>query len=1431
MNKIDKKTIPSFSELNLNDNWSVFPSTTNTSINSICNLAEGKIIISHDSGSMYLNVKTQQDPIPPDNTKANDTNQNVKHIGVRNGIYHLTTNNPNLYSYFNQGNLAISSGNPFITFAQEGKNASSYNQQTTNNIGIVKDHFNNSSPNKSLYVFNIDPNLVPYLAISNSNNTFTINNNNGILKTNFNSLTENKIIINSNEKNNSYLYECEVDHIDYLNQDDNKYKVTFNLKLNSQNYSKFTYISGEQTPDKRTTPPGGSLAGSWEKSIDQKFCSFFSTDDTQNTLIDIPWQPKGFQIYLEPNNDKQNNWIPNDDNTSAESNIIRLILVMVEDGNFNPSNYISKIKSFGWGVNKDYYQNPTYEEFRISMDPNGFSSIGGFSSNIQKPMPYSDGKSNNFTKSIGYISGGDPKPKFPDWMKDIDQVYWQGNDILYTLKKAFTSNDFSELQNSDSIIWGVFRSDTTYPQNPLSNLNGLPGWDAEIIQVLYPNYISGDMTMTVNAISVDNINGSDLQNPTGATIFIFNPGSSNKPKQLETRIFLIEEAPQVPIQTKLTPYDQQQPMFNLNAQEYLTINDDINNIYGGGEFFLPGKFPAGDYSGTTTITIDHSGVITKTVDFPIILTNSFGNGSGSDTKNPQANMTADQCRWCWRLSHYSRWYSALSNSNQNTVDSNLLTVTESSAVALAYSAIKTGGLSLGVTLWSLSKTAGDDNSADMVPPLLSSVDSLIINKITSLNNDIVNPILDIPAIYKDHNTLLKYRDRTIYGYFLTLPGNSSKQININVTEDQAINAIRAASSNDYNRAWPFYDSITGGGQQIGLAGSNMGCILDLYNTDYGIMFKYDIEHLNTNQVIQYQENIDQALKNLPHKFTTASLTNLFNAYLLLLYRGNGFLSFSDWPSNSNDANDDLIAGECHIFESGTILTYASLIGSKAYFCNLRIRDINISVQNELAFGNKDDNYQPMTEFKNGDERGINSWINGITNSNVGTDYIPTFFPIFGIPDSGWGAITVEIFSYQGIAAVIRNDYKTFCRWHRCFYYLLYVQNGGNMFNFSSKGDPIYSTEGPLGGTKTPKPKSSDQLYFVPSYCNYDANTESWYGVKDDLNKNYTVFKDTTNSSLGWPVDQNTTGSQINTTSYWANRWDPYRGQGISYAEKITDATRRVQWSTPSYCMGYSPVWVAAGKTDTSVSCYPYNNSLTPGVADKTSSIEKYPRPIAEALNPYFSNEAGLYSASDGDQNICIAYILASLKWKKPPPDDVSEIGVDEDYDCDVADFKGVLEAYNQLGKSTDTQFVWQGKIDPTTGLPKIRKDPESTSLLNKIGYGIHNDGKQIKDPNGNRCTTWNYMVEAISNTLVSQNGSGWSGNYGNFAEGGSIPGHRIVTLGHDTGGSPIKVDYSDPRLYQYLSQKFTTFKDEWEKIFNHNNKVMQSASGDQSHIN
>ena len=1268
---------------------------------------------------------------------------NIQHlavtgIGLRNGMYYLSTD---------PSNLALAVANNYISLNQTGNNTS----QTTNypisvDDGSLNEHYKYDATDTSgtLYVYDkgTGTGSISYLASTIGISAELGPSLNPIITQRF-SDTKNQLYIYNIADGDSYLWS-----VDLSGTTADTSHGYLDLWLDVDGSSKFRLVYKGLDLQVGHHPPVPNA---------QSFLTYFSE---QGELVEYQVPPTSHPYW----DDGGASFQQIGETTVYKSTAQRLFL---EPSPFFPP--MDAPFTYCWGLTPSQWSDPCYNELNIYLDNSfSFQYIGAPpTGNIPSANP-----AYKLSYYNEYVLVDIPSTNIysipPNWSSV------SGNYLHCKLTEMIPGGALPGITTAKQFAWGVATDNS----------------NAGITNTINKNFVSGTMIMVVNARTPSDINN-------GATIYEVPVGTGQDPKKTLTKIYLDPNAIAPPPQHKNPPELSNNTVINLTPKQYITGSTDPS-----GRYFLPGKFPAGDYKGTPKLNIDTNKIEDN---YPIILVQKV--------QDPiKVTMTADQCRFNWRLSHYTRSFNYTTDSTKNSI---INQIAFSSGSALTYSAIDNSGLALGVALWSLEKTSGDDNSADVVPPLLATIDAVIFSDISNstTGTNAASTIADDSQ--GNHISLKIYRNDTI-----------------NWAERGTIDISRAVHVGVKNKNWPFFDAKTGGGQQLGIAGSSMGCSLPfLLNPEgsdkFNVMTLYDTLYSNK---VKYNDRITDLSNSGYAYYADSDIQSLCDAYKLLFYRGNGFNSFSEWPQP----------------DTAYLTLYADLIGSNAYGSNLRIRDINISQKDELAFGLKSDR-QPLSS------NDVRSWVDV---TEAGTKYIPTFFPIYALPDSGWGAITVEIFSYQGIAAVIRNDYDFFCRWHRCFYYLLFLQNGGNMFNFNITpdiSDAIYKTSTNTGGTPTPVPiVDASALYWVPSYLQYCKNEQQWYGRKAFVNKNYTVFN--TNiphrpSIAGWPVDTNTDISgdsethapldASNITQIYANRWDPYRGQGLKYTN-----SRRVQWSTPSYTMGYSPVWVAGGKTDVSVNCYPYLPHVPPGhsVTDDHPLYEQdmsasYARPIAEVLNPYYSSEAGLYSASDGDQNIYMAYKLASLKWVNPPPITGTGPIFGTPYDCDVADFSGVKSAYNAL-PYYKTQGVNPGSYQgpPGTGISGENVPPRvitevSFSLLNIIGYGY--DGldplpTHLRDPVTHiRGTTWTFIADAIQKTLVSQNGTGWDGDYGNFAKSGSITGKRLVTLGHDTGGCQIKVDYCDPRIYQINSQDMSNnnnVREQWRNILKDNIQVVQNAT-------
>ena len=730
-------------------------------------------------------------------------------------------------------------------------------------------------------------------------------------------------------------------------------------------------------------------------------------------------------------------------------------------------------------------------------------------------------------------------------------------------------------------------------------------------------------------------------------------------------------------------------------------------------------------------------------------------------------MDSDQCRQPWRLSNYIRSYD---EKNQD-----IIKIALNTANAMYYNGTLPDPttpnyeVSLGINTYDFTSGHGG-YSGDMVPPLIALIDALVLQ-------GIIDPNID-PNIPDNINKLV---------YFIKNLNNKPIEVGESTLSRMILNLEGKTPDVSNQKVYPILDSRISGGQQLGLSGVGLICTLDFLTRDgYNVMDKYGAI---TNWGVYDNSKlfINKSNATTYQQFNDERFHAMIQIYLMQCMRGNGFSPYDEWGNGDGAQN------------------YASQILNKAYMTNVRIRGINISKADELAFG-PNNQQNGHTIRGNSGPTGTYSYYAaappGTFNPSTGDVYVPTYFPIYGIPDQGWGSLTVEIFSYIGVALVGMNDYVNFCRWHRMYYFLLFQQNGGDMVGWSdSDTDKIIQKD----STPSIMNKVGDYTNFwIPEYLTDDTtrdisgDSDNW--ANDVLNASpavhyFDIYK--------WPRENEITngsssGADNPTTKYWANRFNPYRGsKGASGSDNVF-ANNKVQWSTPSYCMGYSPVWVAGGKT-----------MKTDGWDDA-----KVNRPVAEALNPHFSNVLGLYSATDGDNNAFMAYTLASLQWPDEPTlTNLTFNSTNKGYNCDVCDFnvsvgkdiepggfgRGVLAAVNALHPN---------------GFAGYQNKP--INLTNCIGYGFKppNDGQNnvnnwtpITDNSGERATTWAYIAKSIQRTMISTHGNGFSGNFGNFSPNGYAPtatstSSRIVTLGHDSsaGEGPIKMDYQDLRIYQICKQ-------------------------------
>jgi hypothetical protein len=286
-----------------------------------------------------------------------------------------------------------------------------------------------------------------------------------------------------------------------------------------------------------------------------------------------------------------------------------------------------------------------------------------------------------------------------------------------------------------------------------------------------------------------------------------------------------------------------------------------------------------------------------------------------------------------------------------------------------------------------------------------------------------------------------------------------------------------------------------------------------------------------------------------------------------------------------------------------------------------------------------------------------------TSWQYDTSSDPTALNYSGTSKSNFCDVTMEMFSYAILIAAITKDYDKFCKFHRYFHYLLYLQNG------------VSTSGGKMG----------------------DANTQTYdYTPANGPSNGVYTFRNQANSVYG-----------------------------------------KNPWLYVSYCAGYKPYANFYGKINTSSGTYTDATNLT--------------GPSFIMSNPYWQNaQNDLYSASDADLTICLAYKIAA---------------------------------------NNATTSGWYGydravAILPTTGAGSVSQTAK---------YMVGADSS----------ITWTYMYTQIKETILAQTGHQSLGTTNgpiasNFYPGVILSGQYLITQGHDTGvGSPeLHPDYMDLALFR-----------------------------------
>jgi hypothetical protein len=297
----------------------------------------------------------------------------------------------------------------------------------------------------------------------------------------------------------------------------------------------------------------------------------------------------------------------------------------------------------------------------------------------------------------------------------------------------------------------------------------------------------------------------------------------------------------------------------------------------------------------------------------------------------------------------------------------------------------------------------------------------------------------------------------------------------------------------------------------------------------------------------------------------------------------------------------------------------------------------------------------------------------------------------------------------------------------------------------------------------------------------------------------------------------------NQTKCWVNCCQPYRGKRDSGPQTNPTTDLPKSWTTPQYLMGYSPVMSNLGinyyanEPDKGTE-YKYPKSQEPGTDFEVATGY-------ESANPFFGVVAGLYTACDADQVICLAYYLAWKKWGISPFKDESATStkpvLDTDavdkffenqetrgytignaepgtaaaaailcggFNCDVADYKSILDIpqepsgignsasgnfthiWNVTAGQGSTQYSYPANVQMAIGYGVLPSQGRYNSyILNTdalepgLGGDFFTQGLNLNSTYlPSQVTSWEYMFKATQCTLVSNNGLFGSQNADGF---------------------------------------------------------------------
>lgn len=451
---------------------------------------------------------------------------------------------------------------------------------------------------------------------------------------------------------------------------------------------------------------------------------------------------------------------------------------------------------------------------------------------------------------------------------------------------------------------------------------------------------------------------------------------------------------------------------------------------------------------------------------------------------------SDNVRWGYRLAKFLFKYDATSVSNYDEI----VTIAVSS-ISYLFKYYKTNtslayNLSnQNINVYQISSSGVNDASA--VLPMLCAIDALI-NKGNSVPDYTV--AVDPRTYYQPRSPATStnvYAPNDTVSY----PGLSARATSAGYISYIDLYGLRnlltasdpTADNNDYAcKAYPFFN-LDAGAQQLGLG---------------------FVSFLLTNEG---QEQYDA-----------------FSSYSGYTSTGSKYTGIQVYQNESPDTSLYSIAED--IVATYWILGYLGLGFGKtnpsagtptAYLAQYLIDNVNYS------------GTVPTTNYTVGVQ--ISNTTNGLLDAYPTLDSSEKLFDIWSCCDTSWqfesgvlGAsnkcdVDMEMFSYQILAAALTKDYEKFCKFHRYFHYMLYVQNwtsdGVSKMGDANTQTYDYTTNRPPGfgstSTYSNRNKSFSTTKYPWLYSSYCAGYQpyaNFYGKVD-----VTYSGNTDGTTLGQPI--------------------------------------------------------------------------------------------------------------------------------------------------------------------------------------------------------------------------------------------------------------------------------------------------------------------------